>query len=128
MKATVGTELRAAKFQPHARVEIHPICPLQTRTLWVIHNARPASINTMIYIDNNTVRTAKSADYLGNAGCSATLITSNLPFDEWTETFGTERLTGALLDRLTHHVNILEMNGESYRLAQSRTRKSTETA
>ena len=53
----------------------------------------------------------------------ATLITSNLPFDEWTETFGTERLTGALLDRLTHHVNILEMNGESYRLAQSRARK-----
>jgi len=42
----------------------------------------------------------------------STLITSNLPFDEWTETFGTERLTGALLDRLTHHVNILEMNGE----------------
>ena len=58
----------------------------------------------------------------------ATLITSNLPFDEWTETFGTERLTGALLDRLTHHVNILEMNGESYRLAQSRTRKSTKPA
>ena len=58
----------------------------------------------------------------------ATLITSNLPFDEWTETFGTERLTGALLDRLTHHVNILEMNGESYRLAQSRARKSNGTA
>jgi DNA replication protein DnaC len=38
------------------------------------------------------------------------------------ETFGTERLTGALLDRLTHHVNILEMNGESYRLNQSRSR------
>ncbi|MBW7862427.1 MAG: hypothetical protein H3C33_15165, partial [Rhodocyclaceae bacterium] len=35
-------------------------------------------------------------------------------------TFGSERLTGALLDRLTHHVSILEMNGESYRLAQSR--------
>jgi len=58
----------------------------------------------------------------------ATLITSNLPFDEWTQTFGTERLTGALLDRLTHHVNILEMNGESYRLAQRRARKSTDTA
>ena len=53
----------------------------------------------------------------------ATLITSNLPFDEWTETFGSERLTGALLDRLTHHVNILEMNGDSYRLGQSRARK-----
>src|SRR5471032_1316403 len=54
----------------------------------------------------------------------ATLITSNLPFDEWTETFGSERLTGALLDRLTHHVSILEMNGDSYRLGQSRARKS----
>ena len=52
----------------------------------------------------------------------STLITSNLPFEEWTETFGTERLTGALLDRLTHHVSILEMNGESYRLNQSRAR------
>jgi DNA replication protein DnaC len=54
--------------------------------------------------------------------CGSTIITSNLPFDEWTETFGSERLTGALLDRLTHHVSILEMNGESYRLAQSRTK------
>ena len=53
----------------------------------------------------------------------ATLITSNLPFDEWTETFGSERLTGALLDRLTHHVNIIEMNGDSYRLGQSKARQ-----
>ena len=52
----------------------------------------------------------------------ATLTTSNLPFDEWTETFGTERLTGALVDRQTHHVHIIEMNGESYRLGQSRAR------
>lgn len=52
------------------------------------------------------------------------LMTSNLPFDEWTEIFGSERLTGALLDRLTHHVNILEMNGESYRLSQSRSRSN----
>ena len=48
------------------------------------------------------------------------LVTSNLPFDEWTEVFGSERLTGALLDRLTHHVHILEMNGDSYRLKHSR--------
>ena len=57
---------------------------------------------------------------------SSTLITSNLPFEEWTETFGSERLTGALLDRLTHHGSILEMNADSYRLAQSRkTTKNT---
>ena len=48
------------------------------------------------------------------------LVTTNLPFDEWTEVFGSERLTGALLDRLTHHVHILEMNGDSYRLKGSR--------
>ena len=48
------------------------------------------------------------------------LATSNLPFDEWSEIFGSERLTGALLDRLTHHVHILEMNGDSYRIRHSR--------
>jgi len=53
----------------------------------------------------------------------ATIITSNLPFDEWTAAFGDERLTGALLDRLTHHVHILEMNAPSCRLAQSRARR-----
>jgi DNA replication protein DnaC len=50
----------------------------------------------------------------------ATIVTSNLPFVEWTSVLGSERLTGALLDRLTHHVHILEMNGESYRLKQAR--------
>ena len=36
---------------------------------------------------------------------------------------GSEQLTGALLDRLTHYVHILEMNGESYRLAASKKRQ-----
>ena len=51
---------------------------------------------------------------------SILVTTTNLPFDEWTTVFGSERLTGALLDRLTHHVHILEMNGDSYRLKRSR--------
>lgn len=55
---------------------------------------------------------------------ASTLVTSNLPFNEWTEAFQSERLTGALLDRLTHHVHILEMNGESYRLKDSKRRRS----
>ena len=57
------------------------------------------------------------------SGTSAAIVTSNLPFDEWTGVFGSERLTGALLDRLTHHVHILEMNGDSYRLKQSKQRQ-----
>lgn len=56
----------------------------------------------------------------------STIVTSNLPFEDWTSVLGSERLTGALLDRLTHHVNILAMNGDSYRLKQSaRRRRST---
>jgi DNA replication protein DnaC len=50
------------------------------------------------------------------------IVTSNLPFENWTEVCGSERLTGAMLDRLTHRVHILEANGESYRLRQSRRR------
>ncbi len=53
----------------------------------------------------------------------STRITSNLPFEEWASVFGSERLTGALLDRLTHHVHILPLNGESYRLKASQSRQ-----
>ena len=48
------------------------------------------------------------------------LVTTDLPFDEWTEVFGSERLTWVLLDRLTHHAHILEMSGDCYRLKRSR--------
>ena len=59
----------------------------------------------------------------------SSIVTSNLPFDESTGVFASERLTGALLDRLTHHVHILEMNGDSDRLKQSKRRqRSTRTA
>jgi DNA replication protein DnaC len=50
------------------------------------------------------------------------IITTNLPFESWTEVFGSERLTGALLDRLTHRVHIIEANGQSYRLRESKRR------
>lgn len=51
------------------------------------------------------------------------IVTTNLPFEQWTEVMGSERLTGALLDRLTHRVHILEANGESYRLQDSKKRR-----
>jgi DNA replication protein DnaC len=51
------------------------------------------------------------------------VVTSNLPFEDRTSVFGSERLTGGLLDRLTHHVYILEMNSDSYRLKQSKNRR-----
>jgi DNA replication protein DnaC len=50
---------------------------------------------------------------------ASVLITSNLPFGEWNQIFQGERMTAALLDRLTHHCHIFEMNGESYRFRES---------
>ena len=47
------------------------------------------------------------------------LITSNLPFSEWGQVFQGDRMTAALLDRLTHRCHIFEMNGESYRFRES---------
>jgi DNA replication protein DnaC len=50
------------------------------------------------------------------------IVTTNLPFEQWTEVLGSERLTGAMLDRLTHRVHILEANGPSYRLQDAKRR------
>jgi DNA replication protein DnaC len=52
------------------------------------------------------------------------LITSNLPFGDWDQVFQGERMTAALLDRLTHHCEIFQMNGESYRFRESMKKKS----
>ena len=53
------------------------------------------------------------------------LITSNLPFSEWNQIFQGERMTAALLDRLTHHCHIFEMNAESYRFRESAGKKNS---
>ena len=50
------------------------------------------------------------------------IVTSNLPFETWTEVLGSERLTGAALARLTHRYQILETKGESYRLQDAKRR------
>jgi DNA replication protein DnaC len=52
------------------------------------------------------------------------VLTTNLPFEEWVSVLTSEPLTHAMLDRLTHHVHILQMNGRSYRLAQSLAKKA----
>jgi DNA replication protein DnaC len=54
---------------------------------------------------------------------TSVIVTTNLPFENWTEVMGSERLTGAMLDRLTHRVHILEANGESYRLREAKKRQ-----
>ena len=54
---------------------------------------------------------------------SSVILTTNLPFENWTEVLGNERLTGAARDRLTHRCHILETSGESYRLQDAKRRR-----
>lgn len=54
---------------------------------------------------------------------SSVILTTNLPFENWTEVLGNERLTGAALDRLTHRCQIIETTGESYRLQDAKRRR-----
>lgn len=53
------------------------------------------------------------------AGRKSTIITTNLAFDRWTEIFGDQVLTAAMVDRLTHKAILVNMNGESFRIKES---------
>ena len=55
------------------------------------------------------------------------IVTTNLPFENWTEVLLSERLTGATLDRLTHRCQIIETGNESYRLQDARRRRKPHT-
>ena len=57
--------------------------------------------------------------------CQSLIVTTNLPFENWTEVMSSERRTGATLDRLTHRCHILEASGQSYRLRDAKRRKQT---
>jgi DNA replication protein DnaC len=54
---------------------------------------------------------------------TSVIVTTNPPFERWTEVLGNERLVGATLDRLTHRCHLLEATGESYRLKEARRRR-----
>jgi len=56
---------------------------------------------------------------------SSLRVKSNLPLSEWQQIFQGERMTAALLDRLTHHCEIFEMNGESHRFRESMKEKQS---
>lgn len=58
------------------------------------------------------------------AGAKSTIITTNLGFDRWTEIFGDQVLTAAMVDRLTHKAILVNMNGQSFRVKESQSLQS----
>jgi len=78
------------------------------------------------YVPASKIGSELLFDVIGTAyERSSVIVTTNLPFENWTEVLNNERLTGAMLDRLTHHCHIIETKGDSYRLkdAKRRTKK-----
>lgn len=55
---------------------------------------------------------------------TSVMVTTNLPFEQWTEVLGSDRLVGATLDRLTHRCHLLEATGPSYRLRDAQRRQA----
>lgn len=57
---------------------------------------------------------------------NALIVTTNLPFEDWSEVLGSERFTGAALDCLTHRCHILKTKGQSYRLRDAKRRRRSD--
>jgi DNA replication protein DnaC len=76
---------------------------------------------SVIFIGHPGTGKTHLATALGIAACG---LGKKVRFDQWTEVLGSQRLTGAVLDRLTHHCHILEATGESYRLKDARKRSA----
>ncbi len=93
---------------------------------------QPAKLDLLILDELGYVPASKAgAEFLFDVIVTAyersrLVVTTNLPFENWTEVLGSERLTGAAQDRITHRCHILEIQGESYRLQDAkRHRRST---
>jgi DNA replication protein DnaC len=91
--------------------------------------ARLAKLDLLILDELGYVPASKAGaellfDVIGTAyERTSVVVTTNLPFEQWPEVLGSERLTGAALDRLTHRCTILETGKESYRLRDARRRR-----
>jgi DNA replication protein DnaC len=68
-------------------------------------------------LDNNGVKLLFSV-FAARYERKSTIVTTNLPFEQWESICGDPAMTAALVDRLTHHCHLLEMNGDSYRFKE----------
>lgn len=134
-KTHLAIALSAAACAKGYRVRFHRVTELVTllieardeRTLLGLR-ARLAKLDLLVldelgYVPASKVGAELLFDVISTAyERTSLMVTTNLPFESWTEVLGSERLTGATLDRLTHRCQIIETKGESYRLRDAKAR------
>ena len=135
-KAHLATALATAACARGKRVRFFRVTELATVLLEAREERQPARprpqlakldllvLDELGYVPASQVGAELLFDVISTAyERSSVIVTTNLPFEEWTEVLGSERLTGATLDRLTHRCTIVETGRESYRLREARKRR-----
>jgi DNA replication protein DnaC len=137
-KTHVATALGVEACARGKRVRFHKVIELVTQLIEAREERQLARLKTQLskldllildelgYVPASKVGAELLFDVISTAyERTSVIVTTNLPFENWTEVLGSERLTGATLDRLTHRCHIIECNGESYRLKDAKRRRST---
>ena len=136
-KTHIAIGLAAAACQRGKKVRFHRVTELLTQMLEAREErllgrlrAQLARLDLLVldefgYVPASQVGAELLFDVISTAyEKTSVIVTTNLPFERWTEVLGNERLVGATLDRLTHRCHLLEATGESYRLREARQRQS----
>jgi DNA replication protein DnaC len=136
-KTHVATALGVEACARGKRVRFHKVIELVTQLIEAREQRQLARLKTQLskldllildelgYVPASKVGAELLFDVISTAyERTSVILTTNLPFENWTEVLGSERLTGATLDRLTHRCHIIECNGESYRLKDAKRRRS----
>jgi DNA replication protein DnaC len=135
-KTHLATALGVEACGRGKRVRFHRVTELVTQLMEAREErqlgqlrARLAKLDLLIldelgYVPASKVGAELLFDVIGTAyERTSVVVTTNLPFEQWPEVLGSERLTGAALDRLTHRCQIIETGGESYRLRDAKRRR-----
>ena len=135
-KTHLATALAAEVCGRGKRVRFHRVTELVTQLMEAREErqlgqlrARLAKLDLLVldelgYVPASKVGAELLFDVISTAyERSSVIVTTNLPFEEWKEVLGSERLTGATLDRLTHRCTIIETGRDSYRLREARRRR-----
>ena len=139
-KTHVATAIAAACCHRGKKVRFHRVTELLTQLLEAREDRALGRLRTQLarldllvldefgYVPASQAGAELLFDVVSTAYERTSLIvTTNLPFERWTEVLGNDRLTAATLDRLTHRGHVLEATGDSYRLKQARRRRSAES-